>query len=193
MTTERNQPRMPVVEIETWQSDDGVIYADLVAGEGLTKAVLGVRAPHESGLELIIGGSPINTYINQVLTLDDVRALRDNLSALLNDACLLPPIPTMPAETDKGEWKAPLGTINGCAVEGLYCGRELMCASMTWQGLPISVYDGYLSIQVGEGLSFHGDMYFSEWRALAALGRTDIVDRLQALFKHCQVAQEPAG
>lgn len=102
MTTERNQPRMPVVEIETWQSDDGVIYADLVAGEGLTKAVLGVRAPHESGLELIIGGSPINTYINQVLTLDDVRAL-------------------------------------------------------------------------------------------AALGRTDIVDRLQALFKHCQVAQEPAG
>ena len=37
----------------------------------------------------MIGGWPINEHLDEVLTLDDVRQLRDNLTALLNDARLL--------------------------------------------------------------------------------------------------------
>lgn len=38
-------------------------------------------------------------------------------------------------------------------------------------------------------LGFGGDMHFAEWRALAALGRTDIVDRLLTLFRQYATAQ----
>ena len=189
---------VPAVEVKAWQSDDGVSYSDLVAGEGLTQVTIGNRAPREPGIELLIGSRAINERTQDVLTIDDVRELRDNLTALLADprmqpAAELPPVPTMPNITDERAWKAPLGSIDGCAVVGTYIERELMCVSTTWRGLPIGVYDGYLNIQAGEGLDFHGDMHFSEWYVIQQLAGRDVVERLQALFKHCQVARVAAA
>jgi hypothetical protein len=66
---------------------------DYVVGDGLTKVVIGQHAGDKSGVELIIGGSCINEHLDEVITLADVRELRDNLTVLLNDlrlrqACL---------------------------------------------------------------------------------------------------------
>ena len=78
-----------VVQTETYQLEDGTPYTDLAAGAGLTRVVIGSYGDGKAGLELIIGGSQINQYIDEVLTVDDVRELRDNLSALLADPRLL--------------------------------------------------------------------------------------------------------
>ena len=190
---------VPAVEVDAWQSDDGVSYSDLVAGEGLTQVTIGNRAPREPGIELLIGGRAINERTADVLTTADLRQLRDNLTALLADPRLqppaeLPPIPVAPAHADEETaWKAPLGSIDGCAVEGIYCDHELLCASLVWRGLPISVYENYLNIQAGAELAFHGDLYFSEWQIIQQLAGRNVVERLQALFAHCKVARVAAA
>lgn len=51
----------------------------------VTKVAIGVSGANKPGFELIIGGSQINQYLNDVLTLADVAQLRDNLNALLAD------------------------------------------------------------------------------------------------------------
>ena len=79
----------PAVTVTTWQGEAGTTYADFSAGDGLTKALIGTHGGTKDGIELIIGGWPINEHLDEVLTLDDVRQLRDNLTALLNDARLL--------------------------------------------------------------------------------------------------------
>ncbi len=98
MTTERNQSRMPVVAAPVWRDGNGdlsweagvsIAYYDYAVGEGLTKVLIGISTEGKPGLELIIGGSQINTFLDQALTLDDIRELRDNLSALLDDPRLL--------------------------------------------------------------------------------------------------------
>lgn len=94
MTTEQSRPHMPVVATPVWRDGDGdldreagvsIAYYDYSVGEGLTNVLIGISAEGKPGLELIIGGSQINAFLNDVLTLADVRQLRDNLSALLAD------------------------------------------------------------------------------------------------------------
>jgi hypothetical protein len=80
---------MPEVNEITWQSEDGVSYTDFHAGAGLTRVMIGTYGSDKAGLELIVGGRPINEHLDEVLTLADVRQLRDNLDALLSDARLL--------------------------------------------------------------------------------------------------------
>ena len=72
-----------MITTETYQLECGE-FTDLVIGEGLTKVVIGAYGD-KSGVELIIGGSVINQYLADVLTLADVAQLRDNLNALLAD------------------------------------------------------------------------------------------------------------
>ena len=62
-------------------------YTDFTIGEGLTKVLIGTYND-KPGIELVIGGACINTYLHEVITLADVGQLRDNLTALLNDARL---------------------------------------------------------------------------------------------------------
>jgi len=78
----------PAIQAEQWQSEDGTVYTDFVIGDGLTKVLIGTHGGQKSGVELIIGKSPLNERVEEVMTLDDVRQLRDNLTALLNDAGL---------------------------------------------------------------------------------------------------------
>ncbi len=51
--------------------------------------MIGSYGSDKSGIELIIGGIALNQGLEEIITLDDVRQLRDNLTALLNDARLL--------------------------------------------------------------------------------------------------------
>lgn len=57
-------------------------------GDRLTEALIGTYGGDKPGVELVIGGSPINERVEQVIALADVRRLRDNLTALLRDARL---------------------------------------------------------------------------------------------------------
>ena len=77
----------PAITAETWQSEAGEPYTDFTIGEGLTKVLIGTYND-KPGIELVIGGACINTYLHEVITLADVGQLRDNLTALLNDARL---------------------------------------------------------------------------------------------------------
>lgn len=61
-----------------------VLY-DFTIGTDLTKVMLGTFGGEKRGVDLIIGGTCINDYLHQVITLADVRTLRDNLDTLLAD------------------------------------------------------------------------------------------------------------
>jgi hypothetical protein len=76
----------PAIQNEQWQSEDGTTYTDFAIGDGLTKALISPDGHERPGVHLIIGGSSINDHTEEVITLADVRQLRDNLTALLNDA-----------------------------------------------------------------------------------------------------------
>ena len=78
---------VPTITVETWSSEAHT-YTDYHAGSGLTGIMVGTYDNDKPGVELIIGGRLINEGIDQVITLADVRQLRDNLTALLNDARL---------------------------------------------------------------------------------------------------------
>jgi hypothetical protein len=79
---------LPVIRFEQWQGEDGPIYNDFVAGDGLTKVLIGTYGDDKAGVELIIGGTGINDKVEDVITLADVCQLRDNLTAILSDARL---------------------------------------------------------------------------------------------------------
>ena len=79
----------PAVTVTTWQGEVGTPYTDFHAGAGLTGVMIGSYGSDKSGIELIIGGIALNQGLEEIITLDDVRQLRDNLTALLNDARLL--------------------------------------------------------------------------------------------------------
>lgn len=78
---------LPHVEALTWESE-GKRYTDYYTGIGLVRTVIGICGSDKAGLELIVGGRPINEHLDEVLTLADVRQLRDNLTALLEDTRL---------------------------------------------------------------------------------------------------------
>lgn len=80
-------PPAASVQVEHWQGEDGALFTDLRIGSGLTKVLIGGYGPDpdKRGVELIIGGTGINEGIDEILTLSDVRQLRDNLTALLTD------------------------------------------------------------------------------------------------------------
>lgn len=76
---------MPAVTVTTWRQ-----YFTFHAGSEMTEVMVG---PHggdgdKPGVELIIGGTCINDLPDHIITLADLRTLRDNLTALLNDARL---------------------------------------------------------------------------------------------------------
>jgi hypothetical protein len=73
------------IRAEEWADEDGHAYIDFKIGDGLTKVLIGSYSGDKAGVELIIGGESINSGKDEVLTLSDVRQLRDNLTALLND------------------------------------------------------------------------------------------------------------
>jgi hypothetical protein len=79
----------PAVCVEQWQSDDedesSSTYTDFTVGDGPIKVMIGTYDGEKAGVELVIGGSNINDKTEEVLTLADVRQLRDNLTALLSD------------------------------------------------------------------------------------------------------------
>lgn len=77
----------PAITAETWQSEAGEPYTDFTIGDGLTRVLIGTYND-KPGIELVIGGACINTYLHEVITLADVRQLRDNLTALLEDTQL---------------------------------------------------------------------------------------------------------
>ena len=79
----------PAVIVTTWQGEVGTPYTDFHAGAGLTGVMIGNYGSDKDGIELVIGGYPINEHLDEVLTLADERQLRDNLDALLSDARLL--------------------------------------------------------------------------------------------------------
>ena len=79
----------PAVTVTTWQGEVGTPYTDFSAGDGLTRVMIGTHVGTKDGIELIVGGACINEHSDEVLTLADVRQLRDNLDALLSDARLL--------------------------------------------------------------------------------------------------------
>lgn len=81
-------PATPAITVTTWQSEDGVSFTDFHTGAGLTRASIGTYGDDKPGLELVVGGNGINEMIDEVLTLADVRQLRDNLTALLEDTRL---------------------------------------------------------------------------------------------------------
>ena len=99
---------LPTVTVTPWQGEAGAAYTDFTVGNGLTKVLLGTHSGDKSGVELVVGGACINERSDEVLPLDDVRQLRDNLTALLNDTRVLaavesapqapqPPTPAAPA------------------------------------------------------------------------------------------------
>ena len=69
----------------SWEAGVEVVGFDYTIGEGLTKVLIGVGGGVREGIELIIGGSALNQRLSEVITLADVRRLRDNLSALLTN------------------------------------------------------------------------------------------------------------
>lgn len=75
------------MEVKTYTSDGdaSVIYTDFTIGADLTKVTIGTLGREKFGVELIIGGTCLNECLNEVITLADVRVLRDNLDTLLND------------------------------------------------------------------------------------------------------------
>lgn len=76
----------PTVAAEIWQDETGTTYTDYMAGEGLTRVLVGSYGGDKAGVELSIGGHSLNEGLAQVITLADVRQLRDNLGAILCDA-----------------------------------------------------------------------------------------------------------
>lgn len=82
-------PAAPTVTANTWQGEAGTFYTDFSVGSGLTGVMVGTLGDDKRGIDLVIGGRDINPHTDEVLTMDDVRQLRDNLTALLNDARLL--------------------------------------------------------------------------------------------------------
>ena len=79
---------LPHVEELTWESE-GKRYTDYYTGIGPVRAVIGTYDGDKRGIELIIGGIALNQGLEEIITLADVRQLRDNLDALLRDARLL--------------------------------------------------------------------------------------------------------
>ena len=69
----------------SWEAGVSIACFDYAIGEGLTRALIGTHDHDKEGIELIIGGNPINERVEEVITLADVRRLRDNLSTLLAD------------------------------------------------------------------------------------------------------------
>ena len=97
-------PAAPAVIVETWNSGE-YTYTDFHAGSKLTGVMIGTYDESKPGIELVVGGKAINECSDEVLTLADIRQLRDNLTALLNDPRLVsavegapqPPTPAAPA------------------------------------------------------------------------------------------------
>ncbi len=79
---------LPEVEVLAWESEDHH-YTDYYVGIGPVRTVIGTYDGDKAGIELIIGGVALNTGLEEIITLADVRQLRDNLTALLSDARLL--------------------------------------------------------------------------------------------------------
>jgi hypothetical protein len=84
-------PAASAVHVNQWSSDDSpaAVYTDFTTGDGLTGVLIGTYGSDKPGVELVIGGTNINERVDQVLTLADVRELRDNLTVLLEDARLI--------------------------------------------------------------------------------------------------------
>jgi hypothetical protein len=104
--------------------------------------------------------------------------------------------PTRPDE--HGYWTAPLGTIDGLAVEGSYHETDLFSAHLEWHGLKIST-DGehYLNLDIGDmtigsAAESVGDMSLGEWVHIRSLAQTDVVERLIVLAKVHTTATPPA-
>lgn len=74
-----------VVTVTTWRQ-----YSSFYAGCDLTEVMVGPHSGNgdKAGVELVIGGTCINMCESEVITMADVQAIRDNLTALLNDARL---------------------------------------------------------------------------------------------------------
>lgn len=91
----------PAVRVKHIQSEDDC-WTNFEAGDGLTKVLVSPREWQNAiGVFLIIGGHSINDYLDEVITLADLRQLRDNLTALLADERLAaaagePPTPAAP-------------------------------------------------------------------------------------------------
>lgn len=64
------------------------VYASFYAGCDLTEVMIGPHGSDKPGVELVIGGMCINMERSEVITMADVQTIRDNLTALLNDARL---------------------------------------------------------------------------------------------------------
>lgn len=77
-------PTLPAVRVASVQDDHGETFSSLVVGEGFTEARI-AQDDDQPGVLLVVGGSCINQELGEIITLDDVRQLRDNLTALLSD------------------------------------------------------------------------------------------------------------
>lgn len=66
-----------------------IACTDFTLGDGLTKTRIGTYGGEKPGIALIIGGNGINEMFGEIITLADLRQLRDNLSALLSDPRVL--------------------------------------------------------------------------------------------------------
>ncbi len=97
----------PAVHVEQWQSE-GTEYVDFTAGDELTKVLIGTYGCDKPGIELVIGGTGINERVDKVITLADVRQLRDNLTAILGD----PRLAGVVARAEAGAPPAPALTID---------------------------------------------------------------------------------
>lgn len=77
-------PALPSVHIRHTEDTDGSSWPVFTVGEGLTRVQI---APEDEwpGVYLNIGHTGINDQIDQIITLEDVRQLHQNLTALLND------------------------------------------------------------------------------------------------------------
>ena len=78
---------LPTVNELTWESE-GSSYTDYYIDVGVARVVIGTYND-KPGVELIINGVGLNPELAEIITLADVRRLRDNLTALLSDARLL--------------------------------------------------------------------------------------------------------
>ncbi len=100
-TPDEGEP--PAVHTEQWSSDEST-YTDFVIGDGLTGVLIGTYGSDKPGVELTIGGSNLNARVDQILTLSDVRQLRDNLTAILGD----PRLAGVVARAEAGAPSAPV-------------------------------------------------------------------------------------
>lgn len=88
-------PTLP--HIAHMYDDDGQDFPWLEAGEGLTEVRVCPDGEDQPGVLLVIGGTAINEENDQIITLADLRQIRDNLSVILADPRLGGPLPPPPA------------------------------------------------------------------------------------------------